>query len=437
MERCYDDYKKMIDEHLLDFLPNIDNKSISLYESMKYSLTAGGKRIRPVLLLAACDFAGGDVREALPYACAMEYIHTYSMIHDDLPAMDNDDLRRGVPTNHKVYGEALAILAGDGLLTSAFEAMNKDLMLYLDDANQMAKRIRAINAIAKGAGCRGMVAGQVSDIEGENNEYSNEMLEYIHINKTGALIISAIKAGLYLGNPTKDMLSNLDIYSENLGLAYQIADDILDEIGDLDPSCQVKLLRVLQDQTFEVLGDSRPRKTDIRVVSATNADLRKMVGERTFREDLFYRINLITVRLPALRERREDIPLLARHFADRQAEANGFPRTEFSADALQFLSRLPYPGNIRELKNLVERTILVNGKPTLDAADFDAQYIRHEDQKVAEGASFAGMTLDEIERQTILQALERHKGNLSQVATALGISRAALYRRLEKFGISV
>ena len=232
MERCYDDYKKMIDEHLLDFLPNIDNTSISLYESMKYSLTAGGKRIRPVLLLAACDFAGGDVREALPYACAMEYIHTYSMIHDDLPAMDNDDLRRGVPTNHKVYGEALAILAGDGLLTSAFEAMNKDLMLYLDDANQMAKRIRAINAIAKGAGCRGMVAGQVSDIEGENNEYSNEMLEYIHINKTGALIISAIKAGLYLGNPTKDMLSNLDIYSENLGLAYQIADDILDEIGD-------------------------------------------------------------------------------------------------------------------------------------------------------------------------------------------------------------
>ena len=228
MERGYEDYKKMIDEHLLDFIPNIDNKSISLYEAMKYSLTAGGKRIRPVLLLAACDFAGGDVREALPYACAMEYIHTYSMIHDDLPAMDNDDLRRGLPTNHKVYGEALAILAGDGLLTSAFEAMNKDLMLYFDDAEKMAKRIRAINAIAKGAGCRGMVAGQVSDIEGENNEYSNEMLEYIHINKTGALIIAAIKAGLYLGSPSKDMLSNLDIYSENIGLAYQIADDILD-----------------------------------------------------------------------------------------------------------------------------------------------------------------------------------------------------------------
>lgn len=212
----------------------------------------------------------------------------------------------------------------------------------------------------------------------------------------------------------------------------------LDEIGDLDPSCQVKLLRVLQDQTFEVLGDSHPRKVDVRVVSATNADLRKMVSERTFREDLFYRINLITVKLPSLRERREDIPLLVRHFADRQAEVNGLPRTDFSADALNFLSRLPYPGNIRELKNLVERTILVSGKPVLDAADFDAQYLRHDEPaKAAEGTSFAGMTLDEIERQTILQALEQHKGNLSQVAVSLGISRAALYRRLEKYNIQL
>lgn len=162
-----------------------------------------------------------------------------------------------------------------------------------------------------------------------------------------------------------------------------------------------------------------------------------MVGERTFREDLFYRINLITVKLPALRERREDIPLLARHFAERQAVTNGLPRTEFSADALQFLSRLPYPGNIRELKNLVERTILVSGKPLLDASDFDAQYIRHDDARVTEGAALAGMTLDEIERQTILQALDRYKGNLSQVATALGISRAALYRRLEKYNITM
>ena len=234
MDRSFDDYKKIIDEHLLDFIPNIDNKSITLYESMKYSLTAGGKRLRPVLLLAACDFAGGDIKEAIPYACAMEYIHTYSLIHDDLPAMDNDDLRRGLPTNHKVYGEAMAILAGDGLLTTAFEAINKDMMLYFDEPEKMVKRIKAANEIAKGAGCRGMVAGQVSDIEGEGADFSNEMLEYIHINKTGALIRSAIKAGLYLGNPTSYMIDNLDHYAENLGLAYQIADDILDVVGSTE-----------------------------------------------------------------------------------------------------------------------------------------------------------------------------------------------------------
>ena len=122
MERSYEEYKQIVDSHLTDFIPNIDNKSLSLYDSMKYSLLAGGKRLRPVLLLAACEFAGGNIKEAIPYACAIEYIHTYSLIHDDLPAMDNDDLRRGLPTNHKVYGEAIAILAGDGLLTTAFEA---------------------------------------------------------------------------------------------------------------------------------------------------------------------------------------------------------------------------------------------------------------------------------------------------------------------------
>ena len=234
MDITYDDYKKIVDDHLMDFIPNVDNKSISLYDAMKYSLTAGGKRLRPVLLLAACEFAGGDIYEAIPYACAIEYIHTYSLIHDDLPSMDNDDLRRGLPTNHKVYGEALAILAGDGLLTSAFEAINKDMMLYFDSNEKLTRRIKAAYEIAKGSGCRGMVAGQVSDIEGENTDYSNEMLEYIHINKTAALIRSAVRAGLYLGKPNEEMLDRLEKYSENLGLAYQIADDILDEIGNPD-----------------------------------------------------------------------------------------------------------------------------------------------------------------------------------------------------------
>lgn len=218
---------------------------------------------------------------------------------------------------------------------------------------------------------------------------------------------------------------------------FELADKgtiFLDEIGELDPACQVKLLRVLQEQTFEVLGDSRPRKVDIRVVSATNADLPRMVQEHTFREDLFYRINLITVHLPALRERREDIPLLARHFADRQCRASGLPPVEFTPEALDYLSRLPYPGNIRELKNLVERTLLVSGKETLTADDFKAQY-REPAEQPPKAASLQGMTLEEIERQTILQALEKHGNNLTQVATALGISRAALYRRLEKYHI--
>ena len=211
----------------------------------------------------------------------------------------------------------------------------------------------------------------------------------------------------------------------------------LDEIGDLELSCQVKLLRVLQDQTFEVLGDSRPRKVDIRVVSATNRDLRSMVADRTFREDLFYRINLITVHLPALRERREDIPLLARYFADKQSEVNGLPRVEFSSDAQTYLSRLPFPGNIRELKNLVERTILVSGKTLLDAADFEVHCMNTSGSKSTIPSSLEGLTLDELEKQTILRSLEAHGGNLSHVATALGISRAALYRRLEKYGIPI
>ena len=228
-----------------------------------------------------------------------------------------------------------------------------------------------------------------------------------------------------------------DASSDRIG-RFELADKgtiFLDEIGDLDLSCQVKLLRVLQEQTFEVLGDSRPRKVDIRVVCATNADLQKMVQEHTFREDLFYRINLITVHLPALRERREDIPLLVRHFADLQSQTNGLPKVDFTPDAMKYLQSLPYPGNIRELKNLVERTILVSAKETLDAEDFKAQYIRP--TETISSQNLNGLTLDELERQRILQALEQYENNLSQVATALGLSRPALYRRLEKHNIVI
>ena len=228
-----------------------------------------------------------------------------------------------------------------------------------------------------------------------------------------------------------------DASSDRIG-RFELADKgtiFLDEIGDLDLSCQVKLLRVLQEQTFEVLGDSRPRKVDVRVVSATNADLRQMVQEHTFREDLFYRVNLITVHLPALRERKEDIPLLARHFADLQCKQNGLPKVDFTPEAMEYLKGLPYPGNIRELKNLVERTLLVCGKKTLDVSDFKAQNIHSTEPATLK--NIGGLTLEEMERQRILQALEQYGNNLSQVAAALGLSRPALYRRLEKHNIVI
>ena len=228
----FDDYRELIEKHLTDFIPDVDHKSITLYDSMKYSITSGGKRIRPVLLLAACDFCGGKVEEALPYACAIEYIHTYSLIHDDLPCMDNDDLRRGVPTNHKVYGEAVATLAGDGLQAAAYEVMNRDMFLYFDDINALKRRIRAAYEISKGSGCRGMVAGQLADMEAEDKSCSAEMLDYIHLTKTAALIVAAVRAGAYRGGADSEMLDDLTVYAENLGLAFQICDDILDVEGE-------------------------------------------------------------------------------------------------------------------------------------------------------------------------------------------------------------
>ncbi len=220
---------------------------------------------------------------------------------------------------------------------------------------------------------------------------------------------------------------------------FELADRgsiFLDEIGDLDKSCQVKLLRVLQDRTFEVLGDSRQRRTDVRVICATNADLPAMVAEGRFREDLFYRINLITLHLPPLRERVDDIPLLVDYFVEKVCKANGMKPVTVTADAMRYLKSLPYSGNIRELKNLVERTLLVSDGIRLTLDDFKAQQgvvpVLHRN----EDAALSGMTLDEVERQAIVAAVARYKGNLSQVAFALGISRGALYRRMEKYGIS-
>lgn len=226
-----------------------------------------------------------------------------------------------------------------------------------------------------------------------------------------------------------------DATSDRVG-RFELADKgtiFLDELGELDLACQVKLLRVLQEQTFEVLGDSRPRKVDIRVVCATNADLTKMVAERTFREDLYYRINLITLHLPPLRERREDIPLLVRHFASLAIESNNMPKIDITDEAMEYLRRQPFPGNVRELKNLVERAILMSGKSVLTAQDF--QLANNISPASFKPIPTTAMTLDEAERVRIVEAMEKYDGNMTQVAASLGISRQALYRRLEKYGL--
>lgn len=226
-----------------------------------------------------------------------------------------------------------------------------------------------------------------------------------------------------------------DAYADRVG-RFEMADKgtiFLDEIGELDAACQVKLLRVLQDQTYEVLGDSRQRRADVRVVSATNRDLKAEVAAKNFREDLFYRINLITVTLPPLRERSEDIPLLVKHFIREQALSYGMQTAEVSHEAMTYLQRLPFYGNIRELRNLVERTVLVSGKECLDVDDFKA--CSEPTDASADNHTSNASTLDDMECLHITRALEKHNGNISRVANELGLSRAALYRRMEKYGI--
>ena len=210
----------------------------------------------------------------------------------------------------------------------------------------------------------------------------------------------------------------------------------LDEIGELELASQVKLLRVLQDRTYEVLGDSKPRRLDIRVIAATNRNLAELVAQGRFREDLFYRINLISVRLPALRERPQDIPLLTQHFIAQLRASYQRPTLNVSTRALHWLREQALPGNIRELKNLVERAVLVSGKEELGPEDFQANALPGAPQRLPGELPPPGtVTLDELEAQMIRQSLAHYEGNISRVAKALGLSRGALYRRFEKHGI--
>ncbi len=220
-----------IDRALDIYLPKEDVLPASLHKAMRYSIFAGGKRIRPVLMMAACEAVGGQSEAVLPAACAMEMIHTYSLIHDDLPAMDDDDFRRGRPTSHKVFGEALAILAGDALLTEAFI-----LLSHPDRGGRLDPEVcrRVIRLIARAAGSQGMVGGQVVDMESEGRSIDLPTLEYIHTRKTGALILAAIQCGALVGGADDAAYDALTRYGARAGLAFQVADDILDIVGEQD-----------------------------------------------------------------------------------------------------------------------------------------------------------------------------------------------------------
>ncbi len=214
-------YKKLIDEKLSEYLKTKYPEQI--YEAMEYSISAGGKRLRPILLLAVCNAVGGDISKALPFACSIEMIHTYSLIHDDLPAMDNDDYRRGKLTNHKKFGEAIAILAGDGLLNLAYEIMAKQCVL-----NHDISMVNAMEEIAYSAGVSGMIGGQVVDIISENKNIDLNTLIFIHEHKTAALIKSAVVSGAIIGKASENKINILKEAGMKLGIAFQIKDDILD-----------------------------------------------------------------------------------------------------------------------------------------------------------------------------------------------------------------
>jgi geranylgeranyl diphosphate synthase type II len=224
------DRQKIVEEALQHYLP-ADDIPAKIYEAVHYSVFNGGKRIRPILCLAAAEAVGGDLASAMPVACALELIHTYSLIHDDLPAMDNDDFRRGKPTCHKVFGEDMAILAGDALLTEAFVLLSRAEKVRLSGFSA-ERRLAVIQEIAYAAGICGMVGGQALDVLSGKSESGEDTLREIHRRKTGALIVAAVKSGAIIFNAGKDKIQSLAEYGINAGLAFQIADDILNVEGN-------------------------------------------------------------------------------------------------------------------------------------------------------------------------------------------------------------
>ncbi len=223
--------KDMVDKALEQYMPGEDHFPEIIFQSVRYSVFAGGKRLRPILCLAAAEAVGGSPAALLPVACALEMIHTYSLIHDDLPVMDDDDYRRGRLTNHRVYGEDIAVLAGDALLTEAFHLLSGE-----DAAGrfQPERLLQAIREISRSAGLFGMVGGQVADIQSEGKSADRQTLEYIHMHKTGEMIKVSVLTGALLAGADEKSVRALACYGKNIGLAFQITDDILDIEGDKD-----------------------------------------------------------------------------------------------------------------------------------------------------------------------------------------------------------
>ncbi len=221
--------KKIVDNALDRYLPGEDNYPSVIFKSVRYSIFAGGKRIRPILCMASAETVGGNVETVLPVACALELIHTYSLIHDDLPVMDDDDYRRGRLTNHKVFGEDIAVLTGDALLTEAFHLMSKKEFVGGIPSDKL---LAVINNVSEAAGFFGMVGGQVVDVKSEGKEIDEETLDYIHTHKTGAMIIASVRAGAIISGAGENDLNALSDYGRHTGLAFQIVDDILDVEGD-------------------------------------------------------------------------------------------------------------------------------------------------------------------------------------------------------------
>jgi geranylgeranyl diphosphate synthase type II len=227
--------QERVDAALSEYFP-LDPAPHRLFEAVRYSLLGGGKRVRPVLALAACEAVGGDSEAALPVACALEMIHSYSLVHDDLPAMDDDALRRGRPTTHIAFGEGVAILAGDALLTEAFAVLARAAAA----APRPRRLLLAAREIAEAAGAHGMVGGQAADLVAEGREVDLATVEFIHVRKTGALILAATRAGALVGGAGARPLRRLTRYGECLGLAFQVADDILDAIGTREQTGKVQ-----------------------------------------------------------------------------------------------------------------------------------------------------------------------------------------------------